>query len=217
MNDPLNIEQIDLPSVTSNDILFLGCSYTSAVGVENNQRYSYLMSKSMQKNEINLSSAGKGNYRSFDLFGQLNIFQNATVVLQLTELARIRWYNDSINDIMLSNDPIRPLLFSYHDKFCIYDTIRQLRILVNYCRVKKIKLIMWSIARFNNEFLDNTFEHYLSRFPEYVYLDNSLDGTDSYRVDNGTDGNLTLGTGHPGPKSHERIADFLLKHYKKLY
>lgn len=218
MIDPLNIEDLNLPNVTINDILYLGCSYTKGVGVESAQRYSYTMSKLLEKNEVNLSESGKGNYRSFDLFGQLNIIEGTVVVLQLTELSRIRWHNnDSINDIMLSNEPSRSLLFTYHDKFCIYDTIRQLRIIVNYCRAKKLKLIIWSIARFNNEFLDNTFEYYLRKFPEYIYLDNSLEGENSYRVDNGTDGNEELGTGHPGPKSHVIIAEKLIVHLKKLY
>ena len=218
MIDPLNIEQLDLPAVSTNDILYLGCSYTQGVGVELTQRYSHIISKLLGKNEVNLSAGGKGNYRSFDLFGQLDITEGTIVVLQLTELSRIRWYDDnSINDIMLSNQPTRQLVYTYNDKFCIYDTIRQLRIVVNYCRVKKLKLIIWSVARFNNEFLDNTFEYYLSKFPEYIYLDNSLDGVNSYRVDNGSDGNETLGTGHPGLRSHNIIAEKLIVHLEKLY
>ena len=218
MIDPLNIEQLDLPVVSTNDILYLGCSYTEGVGVTLTQRYSHIISKLLEKNEVNLSAGGKGNYRSFDLFGQLDITEGTIVVLQLTELSRIRWYdNNSIDDIKLSNNPTRQLLFTYHDKFCIYDTIRQLRIIVNYCRVKKLKLIIWSIARFNNEFLDNVIDQYLNKFPEYIYMDNSLDGTNTYRVDNGSDGSELLGTGHPGPKSHEIIAEQLMTHLKKLY
>lgn len=218
MIDPLNIEQLDLPVVAANDILYLGCSYTEGVGVGSNQRYSYLMSNLLGKAEINMAAGGKGNYRSFDLFGQLNISEGATVILQLTDLSRIRWYdNSAINDIMLSNQPTRQLVYTYNDKFCIYDTIRQLRIVVNYCRAKKLKLIIWSIARFNNEFLDNTFEYYLSNFPEYIYLDNSLDGPDTYRVDNGDDGDEKLGTGHPGIKSHSMIAEKLIVYLRKLY
>ena len=218
MIDPLNIEQLDLPTVSTNDILYLGCSYTEGFGVELNHRYSCIMSKLLGKNELNLAAAGKGNYRSIDLFGQLDIPEGTTIILQLTGLSRIRWYDDnSINDIMLSNHPIRQLVYTYNDKFCIYDTVRQLRIVVNYCRAKKLKLIIWSIARFNNEFLDNTFEYYLSNFPEYIYLDNSLDGEDTYRVDNGSDGNETLGTGHPGLKSHSIIAENLMIHLEKLY
>ena len=176
------------------------------------------MSQLLQKNEINLAKGGGSNYRSFDLFGQLDIHEGATVILQLTDLSRIRWYdNDKIHDIMMSITPDRHLLYTYNDKFCIYDTIRQLRIIVNYCRVKKLKLIIWSIARFNNEFLDSVIEHYLNKFPEYIYMDNSLDGTNTYRVDNGNDGSELLGTGHPGPKSHEIIAEQLMTHFKKLY
>jgi hypothetical protein len=216
MIDPLDIEKSVSP-ITANDLLCLGCSYTYGVGVAADQRYTYLMSQLLQKNEINLAQGGGSNYRSFDIFGQLDIQEGTIVILQLTELARIRWYDDKMHDIMLSTEPNRHLLYTYNDKFCIYDTIRQLRIIVNYCRVKKLKLIVWSIARFNNEFLDDVMEHYLKKFPEYVYMDNSLDGTNTYRVDNGDDGNEVLGTGHPGPKSHKIITEQLMTHFKKLY
>ncbi len=217
MIDPLNIEK-SLSPISADDLLCLGCSYTYGVGVALEQRYTNLMSQLLQKNEINLAQGGGSNYRSFDLFGQLDIHEGTIVILQLTDLSRIRWYdNDKIHDIMLSNQPDRHLLYTYNDKFCMYDTIRQLRIIVNYCRVKKLKLIMWSIARFNNEFLDSVIEHYLNKFPEYIYMDNSLDGVNTYRVDNGSDGSELLGTGHPGPKSNEIIAEQLMTHLKKLY
>jgi hypothetical protein len=215
--DPLNIEK-SLSPISADDLLCLGCSYTHGVGVALEQRYTNLMSQLLQKNEINLAQGGGSNYRSFDLFGQLDIREGATVILQLTDLSRIRWYdNDKIHDIMLSTNPDRHLLYTYNDKFSIYDIIRQLRIIINYCRVKKIKLIIWSIARFNNEFLDNVIEQYLKKFPEYIYMDNSLDGVNTYRVDNGSDGSEVLGSGHPGPKSHEIIAEQLMAHFKKLY
>ncbi|CAB4128666.1 hypothetical protein UFOVP112_52 [uncultured Caudovirales phage] len=219
--DPLGIE-VAHPHITESDIVFLGCSYTSGEGVFRNSRYSSIVAEQLDKQEINLAKGGCGNYRSFDVFGQLNIDNNATVILQLTELSRIRWYTDSIYERQLSNpandDYHRSLLTVYHDKFLIHDLIRQLRIIVNYCRAKDLKLVIWSIARFNNQELDTAIETYLSKFPEYVFLDNRLNTPDSYRVDNGTDGrNRPLGTGHPGPESHKLIAEKLVKHFNKLY
>ena len=95
--------------------------------------------------------------------------------------------------------------------------IRQLRILVKYARLCKIKLIIWSIARTNNFELDNIIETYLAKYPEYIFMDNRLGVARSYRVDNGTDGTSVLGNGHPGPKSNLIIAEQLLAHYHKLY
>jgi len=219
--DPLDIE-VDSTHITENDIVFLGCSYTTGEGVNSDVRYSTIIANYFNKNEINLAKGGCGNYRSFDLFGQLEIDNNAVVVLQLTELSRIRWYADTIYERQLSNPTNdahhKTLVTVYNDKFLIHDLIRQLRVIVNYCRAKNLKLVVWSIARFNDQELDTIIETYLSKFPEYIFMDNRLDTVDSYRVDNGTDGrNKPVGVGHPGPESHKLLAEKLIKHLNTLY
>jgi hypothetical protein len=83
--------------------------------------------------------------------------------------------------------------------------------------LRKIKLVIWSIARTNNYELDNIIEAYLNKYPEYIFMDNRLRVDGSYRVDNGTDGSSVLGDGHPGPKSNIIIAEQLLKHFHTLY
>lgn len=220
MIDLLNIEVLP-QTITNNDIVFFGCSFTdnNCKFVNDYEMYTSIMAKHYNKNLINLAKGGHGNYRSFDLFGQLKFTDEETiVVLQLTELSRIRWYNNQIVDQMLSNDPNRSLLTVYNDKFLIYDLIRQLRILVNFCRAQKLKLVIWSIARFWDSELDDCIEKYLSKFPEYIFMNNRLNEPDSYRVDNGTDGiNQQLGAGHPGPNSNKLIAKKLIDHLTKIY
>jgi hypothetical protein len=208
--DPLGIE-IAPRDITHNDILFLGCSYTVGHGLPNGAtKYSSIFSRYYNKQEINLAASGSGNYRSFDLIGQLNITSGASVVLQITELSRIRWYHKkSVKDIMLSVAPNRELLTVYNDEFLIYDLIRQLRIITKLCRVNDIKLIIWSIAR-PGIWHDNL-ETYLSKFPEYIYLDSRRNADTSYYVDNATDGL------HPGPGSNQLIAEKLIDHFNKLY
>lgn len=214
--DPLGIE-IAPRDITHNDILFLGCSYTVGHGLPDSAtKYSSIFSRYYNKQEINLASSGTGNYRSFDMFGQLNVASGATVILQITELSRIRWYSECVKDVMLSREPNKELVTVYNDKFLIYDIIRQLRVIINFCRVNNIKLIVWSIARFGN-YLDEVLETYLNKFPEYVFLDNRLDSAVSYRVDNASDGTDELGTGHPGPGSNQLIAEKLIDHFNKLY
>jgi hypothetical protein len=228
LNDPLDIESIDI-TVNESNVIFFGCSFTDGVGLEKNQRYSTLIANYFNKNEINLAKSGHGNYRTFDLFSQCNFSsENTIVVLQLTELSRIRWYREQVIDIMLSNNAVfqqldkktinfRHIQETYNDKFCIYDLIRQLRILISFCRAKKLKLVIWSIARFHNEQLNTTIEEYLNKFPEYIYMNSELGAHDSYRVDNSSDGTEELGTGHPGPKSNKIIAQKLIAHIEKLY
>ncbi len=183
--------------------------------------YPNIMARHYNKNPINLALGGSGNYRTFDLFGQLDFSDaNTAVVMQLAQPSRIRWYHPDkkcIHDQMLSQHPDRTLLTVYHDHFLLYDLIRQLRVVVNCCRASKTKLIIWSLVRFKDSELDSAVETYLSQFPEYVFVDPRV-----YRVDNGTDGPADVvdpdsPVGHPGPRSHSKLAQILIEHLDKLY
>lgn len=211
MNDPLQIQTVST-NITDKNIVFLGCSFTAGIGLEDiTGRYSTIMAAHYNKEELNFAMGGGSNYRSFDIFGQLNFINNRSIlVLQLTELSRIRWYDSKIQDRMLSIHPSKELLYTYNDKFLIYDLIRQLRIIVKYCREKQVGLIIWNIARFADEDLWQQLESYLLQFPEYIYINDRWDEFDSYRVDDAPDG-------HPGPESNRLIAEKLIKHLDSLY
>ncbi len=219
MTDPLRIEYLNLPNITKQHMVFFGCSYTRGTGLLNvDQHYATHLSNSLGKIPLNFAEQGLNNYSIFDLFSQCNFIDSGTpVVVQLTQLSRVQIYKNGLKSIMMSNNPTHCLLEIYNDKFLIYELVRHIRLLVNYARLKKLNLVIWSIARTNNKDLDDIIETYLSKYPEYVFMDNRLEVEGSYRVDNGTDGSTILGDGHPGPKSNEIIAWQLLQHYKKLY
>lgn len=203
-----------------NEILFYGCSYTETFDgfVDADKMYPALLAKYFNKTEKNFAKGGCGNYRSFDLLSKTDLQDNSILIFQITELSRIQWYDTSLEDIMISQAADRCLSYVYNDRFLIHEVIRNLNLLVKLCRAKNIKLIIWSIARFGNEELDTFFENKLSTYPEYVYLDNSLDGNDTYRVDNGSDGQgKPIGEGHPGPISNQIIAKKLIDKYNQLY
>jgi hypothetical protein len=218
-NDPLNIEKNNLPIITQDHMVFFGCSYTKGTGLtDDNQRYANIMAQSLGKSVLNFAERGLNNYSTFDLFSQCDFIDiDIPVVVQLTELSRIQIFKPSLTNIQLSVQSTPCLLEVYHDVFLMYEMLKQLRMLVNFARLKKLRLIIWSIARFSNNKLHEYIEHYLSKYPEYIFMDNRLGTENSYRVDNGIDGSSTLGTGHPGPKSNEIIASQLLTHYRKLY
>jgi hypothetical protein len=219
MTDPLNIETKQLPAITKDHMVFFGCSYTRGTGLTNiNQHYATHMTNALGKTPLNFAERGLNNYAIFDLFSQCDFVDNdIPVVVQLTQLSRVQIYDNKLKSILMSNDPTPALLEVYNDKFLIYDMVRQLRMLVKYARLKKIKLVIWSIARTFNDTLNNITETYLTKYPEYIFLDDRLNVQGSYRVDNGTDGSSVLGDGHPGPKSNVIIAEQLLAHYTKLY
>lgn len=206
--------------MASNKIYFFGCSYTDTSNgfVDPDKMYTGLITKELNKTEINFAIRGTGNYRSFDILSETELENDSIVIFQITELSRIRWYDKSLMDIMLTQSDDRCLSYVYNDRFLIHEVIRNLNLLVKLCRAKNIKLIIWSIARFFDEESDTFFEKKLSIYPEYVFIDNRLDTPDTYRVDNGRDGEgLPVGEGHPGPLSHQIIANKLLAKYSQLY
>jgi len=217
--DPLGIEAKELSTVTKDHMVFFGCSYTRGIGLTDvSQHYATLMSNSLGKTPLNFAERGLNNYAIFDLFSQCDFADNdIPVVVQITQLSRVQVYDFKLRSVQMSVKPTPALIEVYNDKFLIYDMVRQLRMLVKYARIKKMKLVIWSIARTNNDTLDGIIETYLGKYPEYIFMDNRLGVEGSYRVDNGTDGSSVLGDGHPGPKSNEVIAEQLLAHYKKLY
>ena len=218
MLDPLHIEA-EVVNATENDVVILGCSYSAGTNLQSTAvRYSTQVATQLNKNEINLAKGSTGNYRSFDLFGQITFQPGASLILQVAELSRVRWYNNRIIDQQLSVKPSKELLEVYTDKFLIYDLIRQLRVIVNSCRAQQIRLVIWSNASLGNTELDLVLETYLSKFPEYIYLTKKINLPESYRVDNAHDGaNRELGAGHPGPESNKIIAQQVIEHYNKLY
>lgn len=204
----------------NDEILFFGCSYTDTNGgfVNSDKMYPTLMSNYFNRIEKNFAKKGCGNYRSFDVLSKTSLQNNSILIFQITELSRIQYYDNAIKDISLRNTNNKCLLEIYNDNFLIYEVIRNLNFLTQLCRAKQIKLVIWSIARFGNEKLDTFFENKLSMYPEYVYLDNSLDSPNTYRVDNGYDGiGKEIGVGHPGPKSNKLIFEKLIIKYNQLY
>jgi len=202
------------------EIMFFGCSYTDTKSnyVDADKMYPAILAKHFKKTEKNFAKQGCGNYRSFDILSKTDLVNDSILIFQITELSRIQWYDTSIKDINLNQSKDRCLLHVYNDRFLIHELIRNLNLLVKLCRASNIKLVIWNIARFFDHDLDTFFENELSKYPEYVYLDNSLDGPDTYRVDNGRDGEgKEIGLGHPGPLSHQIIAKKLIAKYNQLY
>jgi len=216
--DPLTILRNDLPLIKKDDVIFLGCSYTRGIGLtDQDQNWTSIFSKEIKCNQVNFAFEGLNNYSSFDLFSQLNFeSEQNVVVLEITELARVQWYNQRLDNVLIQWNHSRTLLPVYNDQFLIFELVKNLRYFMQLCKFKNLRPIIWSIARPGK--LTDILEGYLSQYPEYVYLDNSIDGPDTYRVDNGSDGaGQKLGVGHPGVESHKLIAQKLLAHFNQLY
>lgn len=198
--------------------MFLGCSFTSGYGlVDQKQNWTSIFSDTINCNQVNFAANGANNYNSFDLFSQLQFdSEQNVVVLGITELARIQWYNQQLQDVLIQREHSRILLPVYNDQFLIFELLKNLRYFMLACKIKNLRPVIWSIARPGA--LTQVLENYLSQYPEYVYLTNELDHPDTYRVDNATDGaGKPVGFGHPGIESHKLIAQKLLTHFNQLY
>jgi hypothetical protein len=106
----------------------------------------------------------------------------------------------------------------YTDEFLIYELDRYLKLITKYAKSAGVNLIIWDVANVFDITIDRKIRDCFTQFKEYVYLTSDLNRPDSYRVDNGIDGQgKRLGAGHPGPESHKLIASKLIDHYKALY
>jgi len=209
-------------NLSENSMIFLGCSYTSGAGLtDQNQCYTAIMCKQLNKEEVNLAYGGASNYSSFDTLSKLQLVPNAALILQITYLARIKYYNHDlrqIKDRILASQPDRVLINVYTDEFLLYELDRYLNLITKYTKSAGINLVIWDIAETFDGTKNCKIKDCLMQFKEYVYLTSDLNKPNSYRVDNGTDGRgESLGSGHPGPESHKLIANKLIDHYKTLY
>jgi hypothetical protein len=209
-------------NLSENSMIFLGCSYTSGAGLtDQNQCYTAIMCKQLNKEEVNLAYGGASNYSSFDTLSKLQLVPNAALILQITYLARIKYYNHDlrqIKDRILASQPDRVLINVYTDEFLLYELDRYLYLITKYTKSAGINLVIWDIANTFGSTRNRKIKDCLTQFKEYVYLPSDLNKPDSYRIDNGTDGQgKSLGSGHPGPESHKLIASKLVDHYTTLY
>ena len=110
--DPLGIKKFQsLPKVTTQEILFLGCSYTKGATLDSiDLAYPSLMSNQLNLNCRNYAQLGLNNYEMFDILSQIEMDDNVSVVLQLTELSRLKVYNESTKKILKSINFIPPNL-----------------------------------------------------------------------------------------------------------
>jgi hypothetical protein len=203
--------RMQLPVLTDNDAVFLGCSFTAGVALPGDitNRYANIVSNRFEKNCVNLSKGGSSNNYALDIFSQLDFIEGQIVILQLTGLERLRYIsNRTIQDVMFSLDPrARDFLKIYNHDFLLYELIVKLRLVIKIAREKKLKFLFWLINYKNPEIYSQVDQMYFYNYPEFVPA--SIMG--NYLVDFGTD-NL-----HPGTESNKIIANVIIDYLDKIY
>jgi len=212
--DPYNWKP-HVPVLKANDCVFIGCSFTEGIGLDepSEESYTKLVSDYYGANCVNLGKGGSSNYRSFDLLSQLDFHQEQQVILQITLPARLRYVDEDkkIHDIILSSTLphtySRALIDVYNKNYLLYQLIVKLRTFVKLAREKKLKFIFWLIDYKTDKAFSKKEQLCFFEYPEFVparLMQNFL-------VDFGTDGL------HPGPESQKLIANGIIDHMNKLY
>jgi len=201
------------PELNKNDAVFIGCSFTEGIGIEcNEDKYATIVAKHFNLNCVNLGKGGSSNSYFFEIFSQLEFHPGQLIVLQLTILERLRYYNNnvSLQHIQFANPLYSPkILEVYNNKFLFYETLKQLRLVNQIAEAKNLKLAVWL-----NNYKEEHHGHYTMDQQMYFYNLKSFVPAflmQDYCVDVGTD-NV-----HPGIKSNQNIANVLIDFIEKTY
>jgi len=204
--------KLQLPILTDNDMVFLGCSFTAGVGLpDTNTHYASMVARHFCKNKINLAQGGGSNYRSFDIFSQLDFHPGQFVVLQLTELARLRYCSDDklLQEIPLasSKSTTSAMLELYNDNFLFYEQLVQLRLIIKLAREKNLRLIFWLVNYKNEQLYSRERQMYFYEFKEFI----PAYTIENYIVDSAED-NV-----HPGIESNKILYEAIVQHIERIY
>jgi hypothetical protein len=216
--DPYNIKNFSAIKNDESNIVFFGCSHTAG-GHHHTKDTEYvnLLSTHFNQPILNLAESGKGNFRSFDLFNNLEFYKNQKVILQLTDFARLKFYPDSLPTTVFKESQLykiknRSYFDVYNDKQLIYMTLTRLDSVIKYSRSFGLNFVFFYLGdtpNFSNipenDFYKKTVEYYLLDYKEYI--PNIL----QRNVDRGTD-NL-----HYGPLSHKIWANEIINKIQTLY
>jgi hypothetical protein len=185
-----------------------GCSWSSAMGVETDERWGHLVAKELDLEEINLAIGGGSIWDASDQILRADIQKGDIVVWGLTSLGWV----DVVNNNQLRSFAVRDALdipqardyynlgYFWSNTQCLI-AMRQIQQVINYCSKIGARL-----------YLVNFLDIHLSSFilgGEENYLDLSrqmnADTLLTIMIDYGTDDK------HPGPLQHQQYAKEIIK------
>ena len=185
-----------------------GFSWSSAMGVETDERWGHLVAKELDLEEINLAIGGGSIWDASDQILRADIQKGDIVVWGLTSLGRV----DVVNNNQLRSFAVRDALdipqardyynlgYFWSNTQCLI-AMRQIQQVINYCSKIGARL-----------YLVNFLDIHLSSFilgGEENYLDLSrqmnADTLLTIMIDYGTDDK------HPGPLQHQQYAKEIIK------
>lgn len=211
--DPYNLLYPKI-KVEPTDAVFVGCSWTAGIGLEDpkTQHFSNIISRHFNKNCVNLGVGGSSIGYAFERLSNIDFYENQIVVLQLTELYRWRHYNKDEKrqkDIGVNQSVnIRPFIEVFNQEFLLYELIQKLKLFQKIADEKKLKFAFFLID-YKGTTYSYTDQLYFYDFKSFIpwHL------LQEYFVDAGSRGDRK----HPGPKSNQYIANTVINFLEAQY
>jgi len=188
------VDKLNKKDIKANEVLFLGCSHTFGEGHSTKQTvYTYQLCKLLNKDPLVDAHTGKGNWLTEEKLQNYNL-QNATVVIQFTDIARISLNNRHVAGYDFSKSESNV----FTDEVLASEFLKSVKRIVNYLRSNNTKFAFIYIA--SSCPIQFEIISMLAEYKEYVHLIN-------YNRDTGDLGH------HLGALSHKYWAEQL---YAKL-
>jgi hypothetical protein len=201
------LELKDKRKTNNRQLWIAGCSFSEAVGVQDDQKYGTILADRLSLSVSFLAYRGTSNSWSKDQILRSDIRKNDILVWQLTFPNRLTYFFDdeiihvypevfrqipNLVDIM---DPRR--LF---EQTILYDSITSIMQVVNFCKMNSIDLYIFGVAYNPSKYLTNL-QNFIPITSPGGYI------KDHYK-DIGSD-NI-----HPGPLTHQWYADIIFNKIK---
>lgn len=204
----------------------IGCSYTSAVGVTDNDRWANKLAKKLDKEVTILAFPGASIQWTADQLLRSDLQPGDTVFWLLTTTDRIDYYSESDQNVKIHSnlsvyeeDRTEILKLSKHEhtmlmqllthRWNVYKSINIIRQVINYCNKLGVQLYIGQALR-NDTDTDTALMSLLRSYPRFVLPFSVKLYYNNFMLDRGTDNQ------HPGPKTHQYIADEFYQAYIQL-
>jgi len=205
---PIVNRQTDSPN-----LWIAGCSFSSADGVDDDERWGQIVAKQLNMPTNFLAESGSGNLYQVSKILSSDIRKDDIVILQITsperytiihkeKLLRVNAYSYQIFPELINMFPPNRL----DEPINYVEQIENFKILENICKKIGAKLMVWS-----QHMMPGILLSYLIKQDHYFHFTNAkYTLSTEFMLDYGTD-NM-----HPGPLQHQEYAKFVLEKLKLL-
>ena len=213
---PLSLFSIPLPEqerkTNSTQLWVAGCSTTFGVGVDDDEKYASVLSRTLNLPLSLLAQCGSSIPWACDQILRSDICKNDLVVLGLTTCPRITIFHNkqvvhSGITTFVSDSKKYPELniHQFDSDTKIYEDLCAVTRVINFCDKIGAKLIMIGLHA------ELPVSAELAKYKNFIFHNGKFgyNFQDSY-LDVGTDGR------HPGPKSHQLYADLIIAKMNEL-